>query len=313
MKRFCIKTFIIILPAFIIAILIEYALRNIPNDYSYKKTYMDQNSNQIETLILGGSHTYYGLDPVYFENRTFNDAYVSQSLDLDYEIFKKYSDQLLQLKTIIIPISYPSLFATLSQTPESWRMKNYVVYRDIGTLFFFDKLEVLSRKFSDNVSMIVKFYVKNESIGDCSDLGWGTSFQSDNSFDLDETGRSAAIRHSIESYPNASIFRETSKKIEAILDSFIASCELKNVHVLLITTPCYVSYRENLDNEQLKMTMDIVYNITQRHQNCAYINMLADSSFRAEDYCDADHMNEIGAKKLSLKVNEILKKMNEKQ
>ncbi len=36
--------------------------------------------------------------------------------------------------------------------------------------------------------------------------------------------------------------------------------------------------------------------------------MISDSTFIAEDYFDADHLSEIGAKKLSLKINKILLK-----
>jgi len=101
--------------------------------------------------------------------------------------------------------------------------------------------------------------------------------------------------------------------METILDSMIAFCETKNIHVVLLTLPGYESYRDNMNNEQLELTMDVANNIAQRHQNCAYVNMLADSSFTAEDFLDADHLNKIGTKKLSLKVNKMLIEINEKQ
>ena len=37
-----------------------------------------------------------------------------------------------------------------------------------------------------------------------------------------------------------------------------------------------------------------------------YYNFLTDKSFIAEDYYDADHLNEIGAKKLTLKIDSII-------
>ncbi|MDR2410253.1 MAG: hypothetical protein LBE13_19380 [Bacteroidales bacterium] len=89
MRKFIVRTFLYLLPVLLFLILLEILLRNIPNDYSYKKKYLDTQFCNIETLILGNSHSFYGIDPVYFSTNTFNAAHVSQSLDYDYEILKQ--------------------------------------------------------------------------------------------------------------------------------------------------------------------------------------------------------------------------------
>ncbi len=66
MKRFVIKTIYISLPILVVAILMEILLRNTPNDYLFKKQYLDKHSSEIETLILGSSHSFYGFNPEYF-------------------------------------------------------------------------------------------------------------------------------------------------------------------------------------------------------------------------------------------------------
>ena len=113
MKKFLFHLSKIILPILFFFLVLEIAIRKIPNDYQLKKDYLDKNAAEINTLILGSSHTFYGLNPEYFSKKTFNAAYVSQSLDLDYEILKKYDSKLKNLKTVIVPISYFSLFETL--------------------------------------------------------------------------------------------------------------------------------------------------------------------------------------------------------
>ena len=308
MKRFYIKTFFFILPIIIFAIPFEFAVKNIPNDYSYKKAYLNQNSSEIETLILGSSHAYYGLDPVYFDSKTFNAAYVSQTLDYDNEIFERYKGQMVQLKSVIVVISYFSMFDVLHEgRGEGWRIKYYLRYCDIGTGGLLDKIEIFGRKLYINMGRFVKYYLLRKSTITTTELGWGTSYKSENAMDLDETGKETAIRHTFNK-----INLENTKNIESILDSMIAFCKTKNIHVALLTLPAYKSYRDNLNNEQLKLTLDFANNIAQRHQNCTYINMLADSYFTYEDFYDGDHLNEIGAKKLSLKVNKMLEELNEK-
>ncbi len=306
MKRFCIKTFSIILPIVILGIILEFALRNIPNDYAYKKTYLDQHSDQIETLILGSSHVYHGLNPAYFDSKAFNAAYYSQTLDFDYEIFKKYEDNMPQLKTVIVTISYFSLFSSLSEGGESWRAKNYAIYCDIGSPGVFEKTEVLGQRFAINMERFAKFYLKRESLITTSELGWGTAYKSEDAKDLDVTGKNAAIRHTEKIRP------EIVKANESLLDSLITFCESRNINVILITLPAYKSYRDNMNKEQQTTTLTVANNIAARHHNCVYINMLEDPSFTTKDFYDGDHLNEIGAKKFSLMVSKIVDEMNTK-
>ena len=71
MRKFITKTIYISLPIIVIAIIMEILLRNIPNDYLFKKKYLDEYSSEIETLILGSSHSLYGFNPEYFTSKTF--------------------------------------------------------------------------------------------------------------------------------------------------------------------------------------------------------------------------------------------------
>ena len=72
MRKFSIKTLLFVVPILLLAVIIEIFLRLIPNDYLHKKKYLDAHSCDIETLILGSSHSFYGIDPNYFSNNTFN-------------------------------------------------------------------------------------------------------------------------------------------------------------------------------------------------------------------------------------------------
>ena len=66
----------------------ELLLRNIPNDYSFKKNYLNTKSNSIEVLFLGSSHIYYGINPEYISRNSFNGSHISQSLNFDLEILE---------------------------------------------------------------------------------------------------------------------------------------------------------------------------------------------------------------------------------
>lgn len=304
MKRFVIKTIYISLPILVVAILMEILLRNTPNDYLFKKQYLDKHSSEIETLILGSSHSFYGFNPEYFSSNTFNASHISQSLNYDFEILKKYQDQFKNLKTIILPISYFTLFGKLEAGSESWRVKNYIIYYDLNSSkSLIDYSEVLSNRINVNIKRIASYYLLGNSTISCSDLGWGTSYNSKNARDLAETGKTAAKRHTRDDI-NSDKYQEIFNDNILILNSIIQWCKKNNVSVLLLTPPAFETYRQNLNKEQLKIAINTTSDICSKYENCIYENLLNDTNFVAVDFFDADHLSEIGAKKLSELINE---------
>ena len=300
MKRFTFNIFLFLLPILIIGVALEFFLREIPNQYTLKANYIITNSSKIETLVLGSSHTYYGVNPVYFTKPCFNIANISQSLNFDYELLKKHEHELNNLNTVIIPISYFSLFEKLDEGEESWRIKNYTIYYDLDVS---DKLaknsEVLSISLDDNISRISSYYLINNFTLNCSELGWGNSYRLEESLDLDKTGISSAKRHTID---HLKLLEENLTTLKSIINL----CNKHNVNVLLFTPPAYESYYKNLNKMQLDITINNAQKLSGSHGNCTYINLLKDSSFTKNDFYDADHLNNKGAKKLSELLNDLI-------
>lgn len=300
MKIFIKKVVIFLILITSIAVISEFSLRRIPNDYSYKREYLDLQSDDIEILIFGSSHAFFGIDPSYFSNRCFNASHVSQSLDYDLEILKKYENRLGQLKTIILPISYFSLFEKLKTQNDSWRIKNYNIYYGMNYSYSLaDNMEIFSSKSLTNGKRIFSFYINGNSNITCSEFGWCTLYRSEESKDLNETGKIAAKRHTFEDSNNL------NDNI-SILRSIIELCNRHNVNVILYTPPAFESYRSYLNNEQLNITLDISNEMSNTFDNCTYINLLENKQFVEQDFYDGDHLNEIGAKKLSLLLNKLI-------
>jgi len=303
MKRFVSKTIYLSLPILVVAIIMEILLRNIPNDYLFKKEYLDKNSSQIETLILGNSHSFYGLDPLYFTSNTFNASHISQSLNYDFEILKKYQDKLNNLETIILPVSYFTFIGKLEASAESWRVKNYNIYYGMqSSKSLIDYSEVLSNQFNLNIMRLINHYMHGRTTVTCTQLGWGTSYNSKNAQSLVETGEIAVMRHTrydTESEDYQEIFNENIR----ILHSIIQWCHENNVKILLLTLPAFETYIQHLNLHQLNTTIKITNEICSKYDNCIYENMLSDTNFVAADFYDADHLSEIGAAKLSKRIN----------
>ncbi len=284
----------------------EALLRNIPNDYQKKRAYLETNAHEIETLILGNSHSLAGLDPSYFDTKTFNAAHVSQSINYDLAILNRYIDTFVSLKTIIIPISYFSLYETLESSQETWRIKNYNIYYGIHlSKSLKNYSEVLSLRLHTNLYRIIDYYFLRKTAITCTDLGWGKTRLSKDAQNLLETGLRAANFHTVTDINEKKfqfIYQENLHYLNEILTWSLDN----DVVVLLISFPVYKTYINQLNKDQLKSTILTAEEISAQYVNCTYLNLMEDSIFYAKDFYDADHLSELGAKKMSFIVNQII-------
>lgn len=306
MRRFISKTILVSLPVLIAVIAIEVLLRKIPNDYLFKKEYLDQHASDIETLILGNSHAFYGINPAFFSSKTFNASYDAQTLNYDFEILMKYQSNFKNLKTIVLPISYASLFGKLEESHESWRVKYYTIYYGIyNSKSLIDYSEVLSSPTDMSLHRLDSYYLLHNSTIFCTELGWGTNYMSENAIDIVKAGKEAANRHTedINDIKVKTIFNEN----ESVLKGLIEWCNNNNIKLLLLTLPAFETYYKNLNEEQLNKTIETVNSIVAENKNCIYLNLLYNTNFDIHDFHDSDHLSERGAEKISKLLDEKIK------
>jgi hypothetical protein len=300
MRNFLKKIGLFLMLLTLTCVVIEFMLRQIPNDYRNKKMYLDKNSDYIEIIFLGGSHSLFGLNPDYTKQRSFNASNVSQSLDYDLEILQKYKNKWSSLKYVVIPISYSTLFYKLRASKEAWRIKNYSLYYKIKTSAYLPyNSEILNGQLLNHILRLYSYYIKKIKNLSCTELGWGNSYRSTTSKDLNKTGKEAALRHLI-------VDNQYFDEVTGILDSIIDFTHKHDIKLILFTPPAYKSYRDNLNDNQLDWTIQTLTKTVKKNSNCYFINLLDDPSFTYEDFYDGDHLNEIGAKKLTLKIDSII-------
>jgi hypothetical protein len=303
LKAFIKKVVIFCLPIILLATAFELLLRKIPNDFAYKKNYLDKNSNKIKVLFLGNSHMYFGVNPQLLNFNSFNGSHVSQSLNFDNSIIEKYEGKWDSLKTIVLTIDYLSLYTSLDKGIEKWRVKNYnVYYRIYESLALSNNFEILNTDAKSNIERIRDFYFDKKSSLTCNAFGWGTNYKSSDKRDLNETGLLAAKRHTVVN-KNDGILKANLQALHSI----IGLSKKHNVQLVFVTLPAYKTYVENLDSLQLNNTIDTIKVIANANTNCKYLNFLTDTSFTSNDFYDADHLNENGAQKFTYKMFEILK------
>lgn len=308
MKFFFKRLIIFALPIVVVLTTVEYFLRHIPNDYSYKSKYLENNSKNIEVLFLGSSHIYFGINPEYTKLNGFNAANTSQSINLDWDIFSKYQNW-SKLKYIVIPVDYIALYTQLNNNLDSWRLKNYNLYFDMSKTFKPSNYsEILNGKFSTNVERLNKYYLDNgKSNIECNLLGYGISYNHTKKLDLKTTSAEAAERHKVDINSKQAIsnYIANSKAI----DNFLEYGKKNNIKIVFLSTPVSKYYFDKTANDnQLSNTINFIEKRVATNKGyCSYINLMQAPGFVDNDFYDGDHLNDYGAKKLTQQLNSILK------
>ncbi len=293
------RFFVIVIMAFWLCLEIFY--RFVPNNYTVKHKNIQDKYKEIKTLILGNSHTFYGLNPEYFTSKTFNLANVSQTLFYDELLFKKHIGSLVNLKTVIIPVEYSSLSANENNPELLWRSYFYEAQMHIDTnthgIFDLKKYSLtLSPPFSLTLKAIQKF-AANDILADCDENGWGNYHGVNIDFNNAAMGKIVVAKHEDNSL-------DFSKNISR-LNNIISTCKQKGIRVILITMPVTSHYAANVNNiklEKIRQACDLLSN----HSNVVYLNMFQDKHFNNKDFYDTDHLNSTGAQKCSSLVSTLI-------
>jgi len=299
MKSFILKTILVALPVVVAAFAMEIGLRHIPNDYAYKNNYLKQHAAEIETLILGSSQEYYGLNPEYFSGEAFNACHVSQGYDMDFALLNKYISEMQSLKTLILPVSYTSISMDIENSAEAWRYKNYVIYYGLDRWRVNNSSELLAMKSSVNLKRLRDYYLDRKDEITCSALGWGKNFKAENSSSPEETVGNMR-RHTVGSPERLkAVVEKNRREMQKIIDL----ARERGATVILYATPISDAYRRNRLPAQRAVARHTAAELASVNSCCRVLDLSDDPRFTDADFFDADHLNDIGAKKLSIIVN----------
>ena len=311
MKKFILQIiFIFFLPILCVAIVAEYSLRQIPNDYSYKNQWMEMNSKNIHILCLGSSSVFFGINPIYFDKKAFNGAHVSQSLAYDNFIFNKFINRMDSLQYLVLDINILSPFSSLENTEEWWRVKNYCIYYGSnyhpGEIKYnyelaVHKLSTFKNALNGLKSILGLHQYSNINV---SELGFGLNYSSKNKILDWDNGKPNALRQN--ELIKKQVPLNLMVKNKMYINEIIKKCVERNIKVLLISTPSYRTFRENLDTNYLKVKNEFCRSFVSEKNNVEFVDFSNDIRFIEEDYFDAYHLNEIGAKKFTTIINDKL-------
>ncbi len=287
MPSFLKKISLYLLPIALLAIGLEFYVESIPNSYTYKRQYMEQHASSIQTLILGSSYAYDGIDAELLP-AAFNLANSSQCFEDDYRLLQRYIVHLDTLQRVILPLSYSSL----QMVSSSNRRGYYTIYMDLYPRWPISKYSFECFNLELAMKKIVK-YLLNEDLVRCDSLG-------------------LRLGHTLAARP------ADWQDIEALVrnDRFVGSaaqpyieeniqwlhqmaelCAGRGVTLCLVAMPMLAEYRHAMPQEQIEC-MELVLQELAAQYDC--VQVLDYQSWGTDsDFWNATHLNTDGARRLT--------------
>ena len=295
MKKFLKYSFLFILPIVIAAISLEIMLRKVPNPYKYKYEWMQKNAEEVETIVLGSSHTFYGIRPEFLNGKAFSLANVSQDITLDVYLLEYWASRYKHLKTVIWPVSFFTWFSHgLEYGSEVYRCRYYKIYM---YCHLYSDSPMYRFEFSDVRTAMGKVakLSKRDFVSEYDEYGWGTTYQ------LSKKNMTQ-WNNGIEA--EAAVKRHTAKNWDYIEDNYAQLqqlarfCKARDIQLILITTPCWNTYTNNLNEEQLAKTYELTHKFASEF-GLPYFDYLKDKRFTPDDFYDSNHLSDVGAEKFT--------------
>lgn len=296
--RFFITRLIIffLLPIFVIGV-IELRIEDLPNSYTVKQSCIEENNNRVKVVNLGSSQAQYGIKIDELDTNGCNLANSSQDLYYDQQLYKKYSNSLPNLKTVIIPVSYFSFEFRLDRTDEYWRKHFYSRYLDIkypGKKFDIKDHSGIALYTPETALKFIWNGFKVDLLGGNMSNGWFKS----NEFVSEAKGSARVSLHEKQMYT------DLKAQNTEYLNSIISDAKAKNIEVIILILPVDKSYSNSVSKERYETMLEVLNKISTE-QNVKYYNYFYDSRFDLSDFADgSDHLNTKGSQKMA----EIIKK-----
>lgn len=301
MKNFLIKLLIFSIPVIIIFIGVELLLRNLEYSVTIKKEFFDKNRKQIKILALGSSHYERGINPKYLNHLTLNLGNSAQRINENFELLKTFEPDLPSLRLVILELSYDWLERDKYLTSPIVDVLNLIFY-DVNTFERNINIKDHSMFLSDSeyFSKRISLYFKNEKESTYNKFGFDTS---------KFYGSYEAVNHNdslildkdifVENIENSKVFTQNLK----VLNEFITYCSLNDLNIIIYNPPIHYRYN-NLRKQTIVNRRDsLLLEISNTYNHIKIFNDESNLNFTAEYFYNGDHLNPLGAKKATSRLN----------
>ena len=301
MRTFVRNVILFLLPVVVLMAAMEYVQRQLPNEYTYRKTLFEQRLPRIETIILGSSHTYMGVNPALLTDKAFNMAYTAQTLYFDDWVLSRYMDQMPRLKTVIIPVSYPSYGAESNLLPGDYNRSNHFhLFYGASKFVNYTKAPHYSWMalftVKGSVERTIDYYHRGKPLVEADTNGW---YGTDDHRELKKNAKDSGTFH--DKFYAEKVIPVNTERVAHMLQL----CRAKGVRPLLISTPMYSGYFQHTQPARYDRMVAITDSLASVY-DVKYYNFSKDTTYSDGDFFDSNHLNRTGAGKFTAVLDSII-------
>lgn len=274
----------------------EAYVRGLPNPARYKHEWMLRHSHGVRTLVLGSSHTFYGIDPSLLGEGAFSLAMVSQTYRYDDYLLRHYPTD--SLTTVVLPFSYFSLYEDYEiMDCDPQYVTRYLLYMDCP---YHSPLSRFGFEFMEKNSFVERL----KSLWQPPRLQW-TALGAGSNYRLElrtadwDNGEARARNNTYADH-------RAVKANTGFLRSIFSWCRNCGVRVLLISTPLSSTFRQHESPAQVALNRRVLRQLLRQFPEVEYHDFESDPRFTDTDFFDADHLSDRGAARLSLIVRQLI-------
>ncbi len=307
MKNFSIKIALFLLPILLFFIGLELFVQNDKNSFKTIANYFKENKATAEILILGSSHNQNGFNPKYFDKKTVNISYGSQDIKIDSVLFFNNIKEMNSVKKVIFELDYHRM--DVENESNFYRYPWYYFYYnvEIYPLNWFSKISLYSSNPEFFNAIIKNKFSKNHKDQVINKFGY-VEANYDNQFEQMKYDSISIFNSAKERLKDR--HKEVSEKAfnmnKRRIVSIIEYCDANNIKLYFLSSPLFQTYIANkIENKNAKM-IALINDLRSKYK-INYIDFQNDNRFSVKDFRNDDHLNDIGAKKYSLIINEIMK------
>ena len=282
---------------FILGLFLEFCVfhKNL-NEMSFKNILME-NETDIEVLILGNSHTFFGINPQWLSYKSINVANKSRKIETDFLILKKNIHKFKKLKTVIVPISYYTLFTSELTVEEKRLYFNYYRLKEYKQNWYNNRISLHTPLYElvNDLKFISKFPSK------LSYNGWRAN---------NET-------YTFDKKIIAERIGDVDKKIKDVkaiklnscyLDSLVNLCEKFKVKLVLVIPPYHPDFYKYSFNKYDQKNEELLKSLA--FKKCIIFDGKSLKINSSSFFENVDHLNKNGAFLFTKKIDSLLIKIN---
>ena len=288
MQKFLQKILTYTLPIALLAIGLELYVESIPNSYTYKRTYMEQHAADIQTLVLGSSYAYDGIDTKLLDH-AFNLANSSQCFEDDYLLLQRYITHMDSLKRVILPLSYSSL----QMVSSSNRRGYYTIYMDLYPRWPISKYSFECFNLELMIKKIISYILQRDVVR-CDSLGQRVGHTlADRSKEQWQSTEALILNDHFLGVAAQPYIDEN----QLWLHRMTALCQAHDVALWLIAMPMMEDYRIGMPVEQIAIMQEVLKSIDTTFECVTVLDYQGWGT--EDDFWNATHLNTTGAQRFT--------------